>query len=231
MLKMPPPPPFLAVQIHGKTFFDNNILYFIWQLSLREQQFHLYVRDNNGIEFYIHKQLSTKLIINVYLRMSYKYFKQNILLYGFLYHVNVKLVNFFEKKSLWQIGKYNADIYFLPKCDKIKLNLKLNSTVSLLLIIKSIARFRSMYTLTRSLNLFHITGTNISINKDTTEINISCFLPGSIPVGKVGLRTSLYDKRDDFNFYITNFAPMRSNFLFSSGFSLWCVYLTSHMVW
>ena len=41
--------------------------------------------------------------------------------------------------------------------------------------------------------------------KDATEINTSC-LDLLLSIGRDGqLRTTLYDKRDDFNFHITNF--------------------------
>ena len=61
--------------------------------------------------------------------------------------------------------------------------------------------------------------------KDTTENNTSAFyfhLPLSI--GRVGqLHTSLYDKRDDFNFHITNFPFLSSNIPSSPAF---CVFIT-----
>ena len=49
--------------------------------------------------------------------------------------------------------------------------------------------------------------------KDTTESNTSAsFLDLLLSIGRDGqLRTSLYDKRDDFNFHITNFPFLRSN--------------------
>ena len=48
--------------------------------------------------------------------------------------------------------------------------------------------------------------------KDTTESNTSAsYLDLLLSIGKYGqLRTSLYDKRDDFNFHITNFPFLRS---------------------
>ena len=49
--------------------------------------------------------------------------------------------------------------------------------------------------------------------KDTTESNTSAsYLDLLLSIGREGqLRTSLYDKRDDFNFLITNFPFPRSN--------------------
>ena len=49
--------------------------------------------------------------------------------------------------------------------------------------------------------------------KDTTESNTSAsYLDLLLSIGRDGqLRTSLYDKRDDFNFYITNFPFLCSN--------------------
>ena len=49
--------------------------------------------------------------------------------------------------------------------------------------------------------------------KETTESNTSdSFLDLLLPIGRDGqLRTSLYDKRDDFNFHITNFPFLSSN--------------------
>ena len=46
--------------------------------------------------------------------------------------------------------------------------------------------------------------------KDTTESNISAFyLNLLLSIGSDGqLRTSIYDKRDDFNFHITNSVPV-----------------------
>ena len=50
--------------------------------------------------------------------------------------------------------------------------------------------------------------------KDTTESNTSnSYLDLLLWIGRDGqLRTSLYDKRDDFNFHITNFTLLSSNF-------------------
>ena len=55
-------------------------------------------------------------------------------------------------------------------------------------------------------------------NKDTTESNTSAsFLDFLLSIGRYGqLRTSLYDKRDDFNFHITNFLFLSSNIQSSS---------------
>ena len=49
--------------------------------------------------------------------------------------------------------------------------------------------------------------------KDTTESNTSAsYLDLLLSIGRDGqLRTSLYDKRDDFNFHITNFQFLSSN--------------------
>ena len=49
--------------------------------------------------------------------------------------------------------------------------------------------------------------------KDTTESNTSAsYLYLLLSIGRDGqLRTSLYDKRDDFNFHITNFPFLSSN--------------------
>ena len=50
-------------------------------------------------------------------------------------------------------------------------------------------------------------------SKNTTESNTSAFyLDILLSIGRDGqLRTSLYDKRDDFNFHITNFPFLSSN--------------------
>ena len=66
--------------------------------------------------------------------------------------------------------------------------------------------------------------------KDTTESNTSAsYLDLLLSIESDGqLRTSLYDKRDDFNFHITNFPFLSSKyFIFAS---LWCFYLTAHTV-
>ena len=49
--------------------------------------------------------------------------------------------------------------------------------------------------------------------KDTTESNISAsYLDLLLSIGRDGqLHTSIYDKRDDFNFHITNFPFLSSN--------------------
>ena len=54
--------------------------------------------------------------------------------------------------------------------------------------------------------------------KDTTENNTSVsYLDLLLLIGRDGqLRTSLYDKRDDFNFHITNFPFLSSNIPSSS---------------
>ena len=49
--------------------------------------------------------------------------------------------------------------------------------------------------------------------KDTTESNTSAsYLDLLMSIGRDGqLHTSIYDKRDDFNFHITNFPFLSSN--------------------
>ena len=56
--------------------------------------------------------------------------------------------------------------------------------------------------------------------KDTTESNTSAFyLDLLLSIGRDGqLRTSLYDKRNDFNFHITNYAFLSSNIRSSSAY-------------
>ena len=58
--------------------------------------------------------------------------------------------------------------------------------------------------------------------KDTTESNTSAsYLDLLLSIGRDGqLRTSLYDKRDDFNFHITNFPFLSSNILSSSAYGV-----------
>ena len=59
--------------------------------------------------------------------------------------------------------------------------------------------------------------------KDTTESNHFCFLLGFAScqsVGTVNFATSLYDKRDDFNFHITNFPFLSSNILSSPAYGV-----------
>ena len=53
----------------------------------------------------------------------------------------------------------------------------------------------------------------LSLRSKTTESNTSAsYLDMLLSIGKDGqLRTSLYDKRDDFNFHITNFPFLSSN--------------------
>ena len=50
-------------------------------------------------------------------------------------------------------------------------------------------------------------------SKDTTESNISAsYLDLLLSIGRDGqLHTSIYEKRDDFNFHITNFPFLSSN--------------------
>ena len=58
--------------------------------------------------------------------------------------------------------------------------------------------------------------------KDTTESNTSAsFLDLLLSIGRDGqLRTSLYDKHDDFNFHITNFPFLNSNIPSSPGYGV-----------
>ena len=58
--------------------------------------------------------------------------------------------------------------------------------------------------------------------KDTTESNTSAsYLDLLLSIGRDGqLRTSLYDKRDDFNFHMTNFPFLRSNIPSSPTYSI-----------
>ena len=66
--------------------------------------------------------------------------------------------------------------------------------------------------------------------KNTTESNTSAsYLYLLLSIGKDGqLHTSIYDKRDDFNFHITNFPFLSNNIpIFAS---LWRFYLIAHTV-
>ena len=58
--------------------------------------------------------------------------------------------------------------------------------------------------------------------KDTTESNTSAsYLDLLLSIGRDGqLRTSLYDKRDDFNFHTTNFPSLSSNILSSPAYGV-----------
>ena len=58
--------------------------------------------------------------------------------------------------------------------------------------------------------------------KDTTESNTSAsYLDLPLSIESDGqLRTSLYDKRDDFNFHITNFPFLSSNIPFSPAYGV-----------
>ena len=58
--------------------------------------------------------------------------------------------------------------------------------------------------------------------KDTTESNTSAsYLDFLLLIGRDGqLRNSLYDKRDDFNFHITNFPFLSSNIPFSPAYGV-----------
>ena len=67
--------------------------------------------------------------------------------------------------------------------------------------------------------------------KDTTESNTSAsYLDLLLSIESDGqLRTSLYDKRDDFNFHITNFPFLSSNIPSSPAYGF--LYLTAHTVY
>ena len=58
--------------------------------------------------------------------------------------------------------------------------------------------------------------------KDTTESNTSAsYLDLLLSIGRDGqLHTSLYDKRDDFDFHITNFPFLSSNIPSSPGYGV-----------
>ena len=58
--------------------------------------------------------------------------------------------------------------------------------------------------------------------KDTTESNTSAsYLDLLLSIGRNGqLHTSIYDKRDDFNFHITNFPFLSSNIPTSSAYGV-----------
>ena len=64
--------------------------------------------------------------------------------------------------------------------------------------------------------------------KDTTEINTSAsYLDLLLSIESDGqLRTSLYDKRDDFNFHIKNFPFLSSNIPSSPAY---CVFISQHI--
>ena len=66
--------------------------------------------------------------------------------------------------------------------------------------------------------------------KDTKESNTyASYLDLLLSIGRDGqLCTSLYDKRDDFNFHITNFPFLSSNI--PSLASLWRFYFTTHPI-
>ena len=64
--------------------------------------------------------------------------------------------------------------------------------------------------------------------KDTTEINTSAsYLDLLLSIGRDGqLHTSIFDKRDDFNFYITNFLFLSSNISTSPAYG---VFISQHL--
>ena len=66
--------------------------------------------------------------------------------------------------------------------------------------------------------------------KDTTESTTSAsYLDLLLSIGRDGqLHTSIYDKRDDFNFHITNFPFLSSNNSIIAG--LWRVYLSTYTI-
>ena len=63
--------------------------------------------------------------------------------------------------------------------------------------------------------------------KDTTKCIISTsYLDLLLSIGSDGqLHTSIYDKRDDFNFHITNFAFLSSNILSSPAYGVFFSHL------
>ena len=66
--------------------------------------------------------------------------------------------------------------------------------------------------------------------KDTTESTTSAsYLDLLLSIGRDGqLHTFIYDKRDDFNFHITNFPFMSSNNIIFAG--LWRFYLSTYTI-
>ena len=66
--------------------------------------------------------------------------------------------------------------------------------------------------------------------KDTTESNTSAsYLDLPLSIGTDGqLHTSLYDKRDDFNFYITDFPFLSNNITSSPAYSVFISQLTRY---
>ena len=66
--------------------------------------------------------------------------------------------------------------------------------------------------------------------KDTTESTTSAsYLDLLLSIGSDSqLHTSIYDKRDDFNFHITNFPFLSSNISIFAG--LWRVYLSTYTI-
>ena len=64
--------------------------------------------------------------------------------------------------------------------------------------------------------------------KDTTESNTSAsYLDLLLSIGRDGqLHTSIYDKRDDFNFHITNFPFLSSNIPTSPVYGVFISHLT-----
>ena len=71
--------------------------------------------------------------------------------------------------------------------------------------------------------------------KDTTVRNTSAsymYVDILLSIGRDGqLHTSLYEKRDDFKFHITNSPFLNSKLQYSIFASLWRLYLTAHTVW
>ena len=64
--------------------------------------------------------------------------------------------------------------------------------------------------------------------KDTTEsITSASYLDLLLSIGRDGLLyTFIYDKRDDFNFHVTQFPFLRRN-IFAG---LWCFYLSAYTI-
>ena len=63
--------------------------------------------------------------------------------------------------------------------------------------------------------------------KDTTESNTSAsYLDLPLSIGRDGpLHTSIYDKRDDFDFHITNFPSLSSNIPTSPAYGVFILQL------
>ena len=68
--------------------------------------------------------------------------------------------------------------------------------------------------------------------KDTTESNTSAsYLDLLLSIGRDGqLHTSIFDKRDDFNFHITNVPFLSTCSKFSNLARLWRIYFAAYTV-